>query len=314
MELIRGWHNVRARHAGCVATIGNFDGVHLGHRAILDQLLGIAERTGLPSTLITFEPQPQEFFAGERAPPRLTTLREKITAFRDKPPDRVLVMRFDEDLASMSPGAFVDRLLVSSLGVRSLVVGEDFRFGHRGEGNFAMLRAMGEERGFDVIQRDTFLVGGNRVSSSRTRDALAQGDFNAVQSLLGRPYQIAGRVVHGDKRGRTIGFPTANINLHRRVTPVSGVYAVRVAGLGRASLPAMANVGKRPTVDGHKKLLEVHLFDFGENIYGRPVQIEFVAKLRDEVKFESLDALKSQLLRDQELARAQLQVADSALR
>ena len=306
MELIRGWHNVRPRHAGCVATIGNFDGVHLGHRAILDQLIGIGRESSLSSTLVTFEPQPQEFFAKDNAPPRLTRLREKLSVFQSTLLDRVLVLRFNDTLASMSPVEFVDKLLVGSLGVRHLVVGEDFRFGYRGEGNFDLLGALGAERGFEVIKRETFLIEDRRVSSSWIRDTIANGELDKVAKLLGRPYSISGRVVHGNKLGRTIGFATANINLHRRVTPVLGVYAVRVAGLSTDPLPGMASVGNRPTVNGGDRLLEVHLFDFDQDIYGHQVRVEFVAKLRDESKFGSLDAMKGQLVRDQETAWASL--------
>lgn len=304
MDLIRGLHNVRARHRGSVVTIGNFDGVHLGHRAILSQLDGLARAAGLPAALIIFEPQPQEFFLGPGAPPRLTRLREKISLLGENGLQRLLVMRFDRALSAMTPDAFIRRVLVEGLGVRQVVVGDDFRFGHKGEGNAALLRDAGAAHGFEVWRQDTFEVEGERVSSSRVRRLLGQGEFGAASALLGRRYRIGGRVAQGQRLGRTIGFPTANIELKRLGTPLSGVYAVTVHGISGDPLTGVANLGKRPTVDGTRRRLEVHVFDFDRDIYGQCLEVEFVSKLRDEQRFDSLDALKAQIGRDASQARA----------
>ncbi len=304
MELIRGLHNLRPRHRGCVATIGNFDGVHLGHQAVLGQLAEKAEQLGLPTTVVTFEPHPQEWFFPDRAPPRLTRLREKLTALRRYSVDRVLVLRFDARLAAMEAAAFVERILVGGLGVRHVVVGDDFRFGRNRAGDFAFLRAMGARHGFDVVAMHSFRIDGERVSSTRIREALAAGDMDTAEKLLGRPYRMCGRVAHGDRRGRDIGFPTANLHLHRRASPVLGVFAVEVFGVPGEPVPGVANVGVRPTVDGTRALLEVHLLDFAGDIYGRYVQVDFLHKLRDERRFASFDALRAQIRRDVEAARA----------
>ncbi len=303
MELIRGLCNVRPRHRGCVATIGNFDGVHLGHQAVLGQLAEKAAELNLPSVVITFEPYPQEFFAHGAVPPRLTRFREKIQALRRYSVDRVLCLPFNRALSETSAQDFVRRILVEGLGVRYLVVGDDFRFGHLRQGDFAMLKAAGAQHGFQVVNRHTFSIDGARVSSTRIREALTRGDLNAAGKLLGRPYRMCGRVARGDQRGRTIGFPTANIYLHRKASPVQGVFAVEVFGLDAEPLPGAANVGTRPTVDGTRALLEVHLFDFAQDIYGRYVQVDFLHKLRDEQKFASLDDLKRQIAMDERQAR-----------
>ena len=304
MELIRGLHNLRPRHRGCVATIGNFDGVHLGHQAVLGQLAEKAEQLGLPTTVVTFEPHPQEWFFPDRAPPRLTRLREKLTALRRYSVDRVLVLRFDARLAAMEAAAFVERILVDGLGARHVVVGDDFRFGRNRAGDFAFLRAMGARHGFDVVAMHSFRIDGARVSSTRIREALAAGDMDTAEKLLGRPYRMCGRVAHGDRRGRDIGFPTANLHLHRRASPVLGVFAVEVFGVPGEPVPGVANVGVRPTVDGTRALLEVHLLDFEGDLYGRYVQVDFLHKLRDERRFASFEALRAQIRRDVEAARA----------
>ncbi len=304
MELIRGLCNLRPRHRGCVATIGNFDGVHLGHQAVLGQLAEKAAELSLPSVVITFEPYPQEFFAhGAVVPPRLTRFREKIQALRRYSVDRVLCLPFNRVLSETSAQDFIRRILVEGLGVRYLVVGDDFRFGHQRQGDFAMLKEAGARYGFQVVNRHTFSIDGARVSSTRIREALAHGDLNNAGKLLGRPYRMCGRVAHGDQRGRTIGFPTANIYLHRKASPVQGVFAVEVFGLDAEPLPGVANVGTRPTVDGTRALLEVHLLDFAQDIYGCYVQVDFLHKLRDEQKFASLDDLKRQIEFDTAQAR-----------
>ncbi len=304
MQVIRGLHNLRAEHRGCVATIGNFDGVHLGHRAVFRHLADKAAALGLPSTVVTFEPQPQEYFAPERAPARLTRMREKLQALKEAGIDRVVLLEFGPKLAAMPAAVFVRELLIDGLDVRYLFVGDDFRFGKGREGDMETLRRAGEAYGFGVENMNTFAVGEERVSSTRIRQALADGDLETAARNLGRPYRICGRIAHGDARGRQIGFPTANIDLHRRVSPLRGVYAVVVHGLGEAPLPAVANIGTRPTVTGDSRyLLEVHLFDFSRMIYGEHVQVEFREKLRDERKFASFDALREQIARDAAAAR-----------
>ncbi|MBK8507298.1 MAG: bifunctional riboflavin kinase/FAD synthetase [Candidatus Competibacteraceae bacterium] len=305
MELIRGQHNLRPRHRGCVATIGNFDGVHLGHQAILAQLNEQAARLGLPRSVITFEPQPQEFFAGPAVPPaRLMRLREKLLALENLGIERTLCLEFDQRLAAMPAEIFIEQLLAERLGIRYLVVGDDFRFGHRRLGDFAMLVDAGRRLGFEVSNTHSYLVDGERVSSTRIRQALARGDLELATQLLGRPYAMCGRVAYGDQRGRTLGFPTANVHLHRRVTPVYGVYAVLMSGRDLPTWPGIANVGRRPTVSGERERLEVHLLDYHGDLYGRYVNVDFLHYLRPEQRFESLDALRRQIQRDEAAARS----------
>jgi riboflavin kinase/FMN adenylyltransferase len=304
MELIRGQHNLHPRHHGGVATIGNFDGVHLGHQAILRQLAEQAAILKLPAMVITFEPQPQEFFALDTAPARLMRLREKLLALQPLGVERVLCLEFDQRLAAVPARTFIQELLVAKLGIRYLVVGDDFRFGQHREGDFELLRRVGLEHGFEVANTPSTIFNGQRVSSTRIREALAQGELALAEGLLGRPYSICGRVAHGDQRGRTIGFPTANIHLHRRITPLAGVYAVVMHGVGPQPAPGVANVGRRPTVNGVRDQLEVHLFDFQQDIYGRHVQVDFLMFLRPERRFESLDALRRQIQQDARQARS----------
>ncbi|NCA70153.1 MAG: bifunctional riboflavin kinase/FAD synthetase [Sphingobacteriia bacterium] len=308
MRLIRGLHNLRPTDRGCVATIGNFDGVHLGHRTVFQRLQVHGRALGLPATVITFEPQPLEFFAPEAAPARLTRLREKLSAIGDCGIERVMILEFGPKLARMAADEFVRRLLIDGLGVRFLLVGDDFRFGHGRAGDYALLSAMGEANppehgGFRVENLHTITHGDERISSTRIREALSRGDLEQAQHLLGRPYRLTGRVAHGAKRGRGIGFPTANLALHRRISPVRGVYAVLVRGLGPLPLPGVANVGTRPTVGGKDYRLEVHLFDFDRDIYGHHLEVELRLKLRDEQRFESFDALKRQIQVDARIAR-----------
>ena len=305
MQVIRGLHNLRAEHRGCVATIGNFDGVHLGHQAVFVHLRQKALQFGLPATVITFEPQPQEFFSPEKAPARLTRMREKLHAIKDAGIDRVVLLEFNQKLAEMPAELFVQHLLVDDLGIRYLFVGDDFRFGQQRMGDIGLLRRVGEAHLFDVENMNTFMVGDERVSSTKVRELLAAGDLEQAAHYLGRAYRICGRVAHGDARGRTIGFPTANINLHRKVSPLNGVYAVSVFGLGEQGLSGVANIGTRPTVAGDQRyLLEVHLFDFYRDIYGAHAEVEFKLKLRDEKRFDSFEQLRQQIERDSSAARA----------
>ncbi len=303
MELVRGLYNLRPGQRGCVATIGNFDGVHRGHQAVLEQLRQQAAVMQLPAALITFEPLPREFFMPQTAPPRLTRLREKLLALRHYGVERVVCLRFDRWLAGLSPDVFIREILVDGMGVKYLVVGDDFRFGEHRAGNFATLQAAGTQHGFEVASMRTYCVGDDRVSSTRVREALIHGDLLTASILLGRPYAMSGRVAHGDKRGRSIGFPTANVYLHRASSPVAGVFAVEVAGIDDAPVTGVANVGCRPTFDGTRSLLEVHMFDFDADIYGKYVQVSFLRKLREERHFDSLDALREQIRCDASQAR-----------
>lgn len=301
--LIRGLHGLRPHHRGCVATIGNFDGVHLGHLQVLELLKLRAQALGLPSAVVIFEPLPAEYFAPDAAPPRLTRLREKVEQLRTAGIDRVLCLHFDRALAGMPAEEFIRRVLVEGLGVRFLVVGDDFRFGPERRGDFAMLVHAGTEFGFEVTATPSYVLDNERVSSTRIRNALAAGDLEDAARLLGRPYAMCGRVARGDQRGRQLGFPTANVQLHRRTSPLKGVFAVTLAGVAEHPLPGVANIGNRPTVDGTRCLLEVHLLDFSGDIYRKYVQVAFLKKLRDEQKFASLDALKGQIGLDTQAAR-----------
>ncbi|MFO7602327.1 MAG: bifunctional riboflavin kinase/FAD synthetase [Gammaproteobacteria bacterium] len=304
MELIRGLHNLQPRHRGCVATIGNFDGVHLGHQAVLGQLAEKADELGLPATVITFEPQPQEYFAPERAPSRLTKFREKLQVLRRFSVERLLCLSFNRRLADMSAAEFIQRVLVEGLGIRYLVVGDDFRFGQGRAGDFATLQAVGQRQGFDVVHMHTFEVAGQRVSSTRIREALTAGAMQQAAQLLGRDYRMSGRVAHGEKLGRQLGYPTANIYLHRKVSPLHGIFVVEVFGLVGEPLRGVASLGTRPTVNGTRVLLEVFLFDFNNDIYGEHIQVSFLHKLRDELRFDSLEALKHKIQQDVDDAQA----------
>jgi riboflavin kinase/FMN adenylyltransferase len=303
MRLIRGLHNLRPDHHGSAVTIGNFDGLHRGHQAVLQQLHQCASQRGLMTTVMTFEPTPQEYFAPQSAPARLQRLRDKLTLLGTLGVDQVLSVRFNRNLAVLSAAQFVDRILLQGLNVRFLVVGDDFRFGKGREGDFAFLREAGRCAGFEVVSTQTFCQGDDRVSSTRVREALERGDLDTAEGMLGRAYRICGRVAPGQQRGRTIGFHTANIRLHRLVSPVQGVFAVKVFGLGENAVEGVANIGTRPTVDGSDFVLEVHLFDFDRDIYGRYLDVEFCKKLRNEKKFDSFDLLRQQIALDAAQAR-----------
>lgn len=303
IELIRGLTNLNPAHRGCVLTIGNFDGVHLGHQALLKNVKNRAKDLNLPSMVMTFEPHAIEFFAPEKCAPRLTRWREKFCALAECGIDRVLVVRFDEHFANLSADEFVQHILVEKLGVKHVFIGDDFHFGHDREGDFEFLKKMGEKLGFGVENMTTLQLNSERISSSLVRAALKSADHAKVQALLGHPYTMMGRVVYGDRRGHILGFPTANIYLHRAVTPVQGVYAVRMHGIAEHSLPGVANVGIRPTFGGTRSLLEVHLFNFNQNIYGQHVSVEFCKKLREEIRFENFELLKEQIWRDAKEAR-----------
>jgi riboflavin kinase/FMN adenylyltransferase len=280
-------------------TIGNFDGVHRGHRALIERVVARARELQTASCVLTFEPHPREFLAPDAAPARLTRLREKLELIAAAGIDRVHVVRFDARFAALSAARFIDKVLVGGLGVRSLIVGRDFRFGAGRKGDFAALEDAAGRHGFALEAMPEVDLDGERVSSSAVRAALEAGDFARAERLLGRPYAISGKVVHGTRLGRELGFPTANIPLAQR-PPLAGIYVVEVEGLGRG----VASIGRRPTVNPvATPLLEVHLFDCDRELYGRRLRVRFLRKLRDEAKFDSLPALREAIARDAAEAR-----------
>jgi riboflavin kinase/FMN adenylyltransferase len=304
-QLIRGLYNVNPNQEHSVVTIGNFDGVHIGHQALLARVRDEAKKRNVPSMVMTFEPQPAEFFAREQTIiPRLTRWREKFIALAESGIDYVLALRFNQALALLDAGQFIKHILVDGLDVHHIIVGDDFRFGKARQGDFQQLKKAGEQYGFTTEIMPNVMVENERVSSTRVRQALQEDNIDLIESLLGHPYYMEGRVVYGHQRGRSIGFPTANIYLHRRLTPINGVYVVRMHGLAEQGLPGVANIGVRPTVDGTRTLLEVHLFDFDQDIYRRQVRVEFCKKLRAEKRFDNLELLKEQIWRDAKEARA----------
>jgi riboflavin kinase / FMN adenylyltransferase len=303
MQLIRSLHNLSAGRMATVATIGGFDGVHLGHQALLATVRRKADELKLPATVISFEPSPREFFMGEAAPARLQRFREKFAALQACGVDHFVCLRFDEHVRSLSPAQFVERALRDALGVRWLVVGHDFHFGRGREGGIANLKELGLRCNFGVDEFGPYVLDNERVSSTLVREALAAGDLQRAARLLGRPYGITGRVVRGQQLGRTLGFPTANMRLRRRVIPLKGIFAVRVTGAGLQSAPAVASLGTRPVVNGVEPLLEVCVFDFAGDLYGRHLQVDFIARLRDELWFPSLDEMVVQMNKDAAQAR-----------
>ncbi|EGW22730.1 bifunctional riboflavin kinase/FAD synthetase [Methylobacter tundripaludum] len=307
MRLIRGLSHLEPLKNGCVLTIGNFDGLHLGHRAVIKKLAERGAALDLPVIVMTFEPQPLEYFLGENAPSRLMRLREKVIQFSKLPVDDLLILRFNQYFADCDAEQFIEDVLVKKLNIKHLVVGDDFHFGKARRGNFAMLKDKGKLFGFDVEDTGSYQVTGLRVSSTLIRDALGEGNLALAEKLLGCCYSVCGRVAHGDKRGRTIGYPTANIQMFRKNTPVNGVFAVTMTGIDGCEFDGVANVGTRPTVDGGSKvILEAHLFDFDREIYGRYVEVHFKQKIRDEMRFQSLDELKVQIVKDVAEAKAAL--------
>ena len=304
MQLVRGLHNLLPQHRGCVATIGNFDGVHRGHLAVLERLLERAAELNLPSCVVIFEPQPREFFAPDSAPVRLSRLRDKVELLAEAGVDLVLCLAFNQRLRELSATAFVQVVLVEGLGVKHLEIGDDFRFGCDRSGDFAFLQQAGETFGFTVEEAATVELNGSRVSSTRVREALQAADIALAEDLLGRPFAIAGRVVHGQKLGRQLGAPTANVQLKRHRVPLNGVFLVSVE-LDGVLQPGVANIGVRPSVktDGFAHL-EVHLLDYVGDLYGRHLLVVFHHKLRDEQRFASLEALKSAITADVVAARA----------
>src|SRR6185437_8502528 len=307
MELIRGLQNLRERQRGCVVTIGTYDGIHLGHQALLHRLNEHGARLSAPTVLLTFEPMPREYLQPEAPPARLTSLRERWRVLEAIDLDYLLLLRFGEGLRNLSGESFAS-LLAQELQARAVVVGHDFRFGCQGEATAPMLAEAGARLGFSVDVVPPVMLDGERVSSSGVRAALGRGDFELAKRRLGRHYSMRGRVVSGQRLGRDLGFPTANLPVERRRVPLHGIFAVRVHGVAATPLPGVASLGTRPTVGGVHTLLEVHLFDFAADLYGREIEVEFVAKLRDEERFATLEALVEQIHRDAAQARRILNV------
>ena len=289
-------HGFTSSNGPCALTIGNFDGLHLGHLALLEKLKAEASVRGLPTCVLTFEPHPREFFSPAQAPTRLTSLREKAELLQVTGVDRLHVLRFNQALASLSPDAFIERALVKTLGARWVLVGDDFRFGAKRAGDFDLLKAAGNRHGFETEFLPTVTVEGVRSSSTAVREALAEGDMDKAARLLGRPYSITGRVFHGDKLGRSIGFPTANIQLRHNRPPLSGIYVVEVWGINSTPLQGAASLGVRPTVrkDG-RPTLEAFIFDLDRDLYGQRLRVDFLKKLRDEEKYPDLPSLVAQI-------------------
>ncbi|HYM44043.1 MAG TPA: bifunctional riboflavin kinase/FAD synthetase [Steroidobacteraceae bacterium] len=302
MQLIRGITDLPDRHAGCVVTIGTFDGLHRGHQALIAQACRHAQRLGVASALLTFEPMPREFLAPADPPARLTTLRERWRILSRTGLDYLWVLRFDEALRNLAAADFA-QLLAGRLRAQVAVVGHDFRFARRGEATAQVLSAAGGRLGFAVEVVPAVTLAGERVSSSGVREALAASDFTRAGAWLGRPYSMRGRVIGGQRLGRDLGFPTANLALGRRRAPVAGIFAVHVHGVAGQALPGVASLGTRPTVGGIEALLEAHVFDFNADLYGREIEVEFAAKLREEQCFATLEALTAQMHRDAADAR-----------
>ena len=307
MELIRGLHNMRPRHRGCVVTIGAFDGVHLGHQAVIRHLLDKSLELAVPSLVIVFEPLPREYFSPLKAPARIMSFREKFFAMRALGVDRLLRVQFNESLREMSAQQFLDDIFVTGLGVRYVVLGDDFRFGNDREGDLEFIRQQGQRYGYEARPTPTLSIDGERVSSTRIREALERADFAGAERLLGRPYTISGKVIYGRQLGQTLGAPTANLHLDRLRAPLSGVYVVEVSGAGLEAAVGVANVGVRPTVDDSIRAnLEVHLLDREVGLYGQHIDVTFRYKLRDEKKFGSVEELKENIARDIENTRTWL--------
>jgi riboflavin kinase/FMN adenylyltransferase len=305
MELIRGIAGAGTPPSGCVVTVGTFDGLHLGHRALLERLAGRAAAWRSSSVMLTFEPMPREFLRPEDPPARLTSLRERWRILGGAGLDFLWLLRFNESLRNLSGEAFA-QLLARQLRARWVVVGHDFRFGYKGEATAAVLADAGSRLGFGVEVLEPVLLDGERVSSSGVREALAASDFARAARWLGRPWSMRGRVRSGNRLGRGLGFPTANLALERRRAPVAGIFAVRVHGVDGAGRAGVASLGSRPTVGGVETLLEAHIFDYDGALYGREIEVEFVAKLREEQRFAGLAELTAQMHRDAQQARALL--------
>jgi riboflavin kinase/FMN adenylyltransferase len=313
MEYIRGLQGLEEKHRGAAITVGSFDGIHLGHGALIASTCGIAKQLAKPAMMLTFEPLPREYLSSQDPPARLTDFRERWRVLERSDLHYVCVLRFDEKLRQLSGEQFVD-LLTTRFGASAVVVGQDFRFGRGGAGSITLLRAAADAGAFELELVPSVCIEDVRVSSSGVRAALAAGDFGRARDLLGRVYSMHGRVVAGEQLGRRLGYPTANIRMRRRKPPMTGIFAVRVRGVEvlhpHAARPGVASLGFRPTVDGTVPLLEVHVFDYNGTLYGAELEVEFVAKIRDEEKFASLDALVQQMHLDAAEARRLLALAD----
>ncbi len=294
---------IRRVAVGSVVTIGAYDGLHLGHQKLLTQVVKEARKRNVPSVVVSFEPTPKEYFAGDSPPARLMRFREKFTALEKAGVDIFYCPRFGKAMTVIKADTFIRQLLIQTLNVRHLVIGDDFRFAARREGNIELLRRAGRALDFSVEQVASVTIGGERISSSAIRLALQAGDMQRAHQFLGRPYGMSGKVIRGEKLGRQLGYPTANVNLNRRLSPVLGIFAVRVSGLDGEPLDGVASVGTRPTFMGTKPLLEVHIFDFDRDIYGCQIQVDFIARLRDEEKFDDVQELIKQMDRDSDAAR-----------
>lgn len=310
IQIIRGLHNCREQHQNGVLTIGNFDGLHLGHQKILELLQAEARRLNTHCSLMTFEPLPREYFSKGGSAARLMNRHEKIRILNGFDalirPDYLMFLNFNQKLASMSAAAFIEKILVQKLKIQSVIIGDDFRFGCDRQGDFALLQKYGKKHQFSVASIESHLIENQRASSTLIRDALCNNQLAEADKMLGRQYTISGHVNHGEKRGRTIGFPTANIHLRRSQTPLRGVYSVTMHSSKYGDIAGIANIGRRPTVDGEHVQLEVHLFDFDQTIYGEQISVSFKQKIRDEKKFDSFDDLKKQIQLDCAQARKRL--------
>ncbi|MBX2870286.1 MAG: bifunctional riboflavin kinase/FAD synthetase [Acidiferrobacterales bacterium] len=303
MKLVRSVESADVKNTGCVLTIGNFDAVHKGHQQILDRLNAHGQALGLPTIVMTFDPHPEEYFVKSDGASRLTDTGTRFFALQEAGIDLMVSLRFNRQLAETTAEEFVSEKLVKQLGVRLILVGDDFRFGKDRQGDFSVLQRLGRELGFTVEDTNTVLADGERISSTRIRHLLEAGDLAAAEQLLGRPYNLVGRVIYGQQLGRQWGFPTLNLAIHHKPA-LTGVFAVKVKWKSKQQpVFGVANLGKRPTVGGLQTLLEVHLFDFDDSLYGRRICVEFVEKIRGEQKFESFDALKAQITKDADRAR-----------
>lgn len=309
MQLVRGIHNIQPEDHGCVLTIGNFDGVHKGHQRVISALVAKAKVLNCAAAVLVFEPQPQELFAADKAPARLCRLRDKYSLLAKLGVDRLICVNFTRKFASQSAEQFIDHLLVEQLGIQHLIVGDDFRFGHNRLGDFSMLSEAGKRHQFEVTDTASCKMANCRISSTAIRQALEQDNLSNVEVMLGRPYSIIGRVFHGDKRGRQLGFPTANVLLKRRKSPLNGVFAV-IVHTNNGIFDGVANIGSRPTVNGIRQQLEVHIFNFNEDLYGQCIEVVIKKKLRPVMKFDSLEALTVQIKQDSEQAKAILNNID----
>ncbi len=303
MKLIRSLHNIQTEHQSCVATIGNFDGIHPGHIKVIDRVIELAHQYQRPSCVISFEPLPHEFFAGESGPARLCNLRTKYHLLAQTGIDQLLILPFNQKLASQMPELFIHNVLLNGLNVRHLIVGDDFRFGYKRLGDYQLLKEVGHTQNMLVEPTQTVMRDNLRISSTRIRKKLESHEIADVSTLLNRPFSLSGRIAHGDKIGRTIGFPTINVlHKHRRL-PIQGAYVVKATIEGGPSYFGMANAGVRPTVNGIEPRFEVHLFDFNQSVYGKVIDVEILSFLRPEQKFTSIDGLIAMLAKDKHQAQ-----------